>query len=194
VNQKIVDVTENGDEILLEDGRVQAAMIVGAVGSSLDVDWLRGSELLIDGGIVVDENFEAAPGVGAIGDIAKFPLRVAGENELVRIEHWQLAAEQAVALARYWATGDTSAPLIPYFWSDQYGKKIQMLGHPSPSDSVHLVNGSLEEGKWMALYERKNIITGIVALNQPRALMVSKPLLESETSLEVALSLAPWKS
>ncbi len=193
-SQKILDVTENGDEVVMEGGSIPAALIVGAVGSSLDLDWLSGSELQIDGGVLVDEHFEASPGVGAIGDVAKFPLCVGGKTELVRIEHWQLASEQALTLAKYWVTGKASAPLVPYFWSDQYGKKIQMLGHPSPSDSVHLVNGSLEGGKWLALYERNGIITGVITLNQPRALMVSKPLLEQETSLNDALERAPWKS
>jgi len=194
VNQKIVDVTESGDEVLFENGSLKAAMVIGAVGSALDLEWLSGSEVPVDGGVVVNENFEALPNIGAIGDVAKFPLKVAGKIELARIEHWQLAAEQAIALAKYWVTGETGAPLIPYFWSDQYGKKIQMLGHPAPSDDVHLVHGSVEEGKWLALYVRNSIVTGVVTLSQPRALMVSKSFLERETTLEEALELAPWKS
>lgn len=193
-SQKISDVSENGDEVILESGSLAAAMVIGAVGSSLDLAWLADSAVPIDGGVVVDENFEGMPNIGAIGDVAKFPLRVAGQIELVRIEHWQMAAEQAVSLAKYWVTGQTAAPLIPYFWSDQYGKKIQMLGHPAPSDAAHLVNGSIEDGKWLALYERNGFITGVVALSQPRALMVSRPLLERLTKLADALVLAPWNS
>jgi NADPH-dependent 2,4-dienoyl-CoA reductase/sulfur reductase-like enzyme len=109
----------------------------------------------------------------------------------VRIEHWQVAADHAGALARHWMTGEESPRLIPYFWSDQYGKKIQMLGHPSALDDVVRVKDA-GEGQWLALYSHDGVVTGLVALGQPRALMLSKPLLERETTLEQALALAPW--
>ena len=88
-------------------------------------------------------------------------------------------------------TGEESPRLIPYFWSDQYGKKIQMLGHPSALDDVARVKDAGEH-QWLALYTHEGVVTGLVALGQPRALMLSKPLLERETTLEQALDLAPW--
>jgi 3-phenylpropionate/trans-cinnamate dioxygenase ferredoxin reductase subunit len=84
--------------------------------------------------------------------------------------------------------------LVPYFWSDQYGKKIQTLGHARPSDPVLRVSGSPEEGKWVALYSRDDIVTGVIALNHPRALMLSKHLLEKRTSLSEALTQSPWST
>jgi len=84
--------------------------------------------------------------------------------------------------------------LIPYFWSDQYGKKIQLLGHPRANDQVEIVHGSVEEGKWMALYSRDGVVSGVVSLSQPRALMLSKPFLEQRTSLDDALASAPWRA
>jgi NADPH-dependent 2,4-dienoyl-CoA reductase/sulfur reductase-like enzyme len=111
----------------------------------------------------------------------------------VRIEHWQVANDHAKHLAHFLMTGETwAAPMIPYFWSDQYAKKIQVLGHPRASDQVELVNGSIEDRRWLALYSRDDIVTGVVALSQPRALMLSKVLLEQRTSLEGALAEAPW--
>jgi hypothetical protein len=90
-------------------------------------------------------------------------------------------------------TGEGPAELmVPYFWSDQYGKKIQMLGHARPDDDVVRVSGSPEEGKWLALYSRGGVVTGMVTLSQPRALMLSKHLLESPSTLEGALRDAPW--
>jgi hypothetical protein len=90
-------------------------------------------------------------------------------------------------------TGEGAAGLmVPYFWSDQYGKKIQMLGHARPDDDVVRVSGSPEEGKWLAIYSRGGVVTGIVTLSQPRGLMMSKHLLESPSTLEAALVDAPW--
>ena len=69
-----------------------------------------------------------------------------------------------------------------------------MLGHPRVSDRAEIVNGSVEEGKWMALYSRDGVVSGAVSLSQPRALMLTKALLEERTSLEDALVRAPWRA
>jgi NADPH-dependent 2,4-dienoyl-CoA reductase/sulfur reductase-like enzyme len=195
-NQGIRDVVvaDGGARILLADGEaIEASTVLAAVGSTIETEWLVSSGLTIDGGVVVDRNFEAAPHVGAIGDIAKFPLPGVEGDELVRIEHWQVAVEHALELARYWTTNDASTTrMIPYFWSDQMGKKIQLLGHPHPSDEVILVSGSPEELKWVAIYSRNGLVTGVVALSNPRGLTKSRVLLDEVTTLEDALFLAPW--
>ncbi len=49
--------------------------------------------------------------------------------------------------------------VIPYFWSDQYGKKIQMLGHPRPDDDVVKVKDT-GEGQWLGLYSRSGVVIG----------------------------------
>jgi hypothetical protein len=69
-----------------------------------------------------------------------------------------------------------------------------MLGHPRPDDEVQRVSGSDDEGKWLALYSRNGVVSGIVTLNNPRALMLSKPLLEDPVTLANALERAPWAS
>jgi NADPH-dependent 2,4-dienoyl-CoA reductase/sulfur reductase-like enzyme len=189
-----VVVSDRGATILLDDGEaIEASMVLAAVGSAVETDWLASSGLTIDGGVVVDRNFEAAPHVGAIGDIARFPLPGVAGDELVRIEHWQVAVEQAIELAHYWTSNDAiRTRMIPYFWSDQMGKKIQLIGHPHPSDEATLVSGSPEELKWVAIYSRDGLVTGVVALSNPRGLTKSRALLEKVTRLEDALALAPW--
>jgi NADPH-dependent 2,4-dienoyl-CoA reductase/sulfur reductase-like enzyme len=195
-NQRIRDVVvaDGGVTILLDDGEsIEASAVIAAVGSSFETDWLESSGLIIDNGVVVDRNFEAAPHVGAIGDIVKFPLPGVEGDELVRIEHWQVAVEQALELARFWTSDNASTTrMIPYFWSDQMGKKIQLLGHPRASDEVNLVSGSPEELKWVAIYSRRGLVTGVVALSNPRGLTKSRVLLDEITTLEDALALAPW--
>ena len=54
-----------------------------------------------------------------------------------------------------------------------------MLGHPRPSDEVTIVSGSPDDGKWLAHYRRHGVVTGVVALNNARELMLSRPLLET---------------
>jgi 3-phenylpropionate/trans-cinnamate dioxygenase ferredoxin reductase subunit len=196
-NQLVADVKVVGQGFVVEliDGaRVEASLVIAAVGSSLDLAWLEDSGLTLDNGVVVDANLQAAPRVAAIGDVARFQWLGAIGDELVRIEHWQVATDHAAHLAHFWSTGKSLPPTVPYFWSDQYGKKIQMLGHPHPDDDVQIVNGSPNEGKWLALYSRENVVTGAIALSQPRWLMLSKPLLDTRTTLTEALASAPWLS
>ena len=197
-NQRLEDVTtdEAGYHLSFADGTtLDAEAVLAAVGSSLDLEWLRDSGLHLDDGVVVDNDLQAAPGVAAIGDVARFPWSNAAGEELVRIEHWQVATDHAAQLADFWVSGDPeTTSMVPYFWSDQYGKKLQLLGHPHPSDDVLRVSGSPDEGKWLALFSRRGFVTGVVTLSQPRALALSRGLLERPTTLEEALSAAPWSA
>ena len=198
VEQKIGDVTESpgGLRISFDDGTDEevGALIVG-VGVQTNVEWLASSGLILDNGVVVDEHLLASDRVAAIGDVARFAWPNVTGTESVRIEHWEVANGHASALAKYWMTGESLTQLmVPYFWSDQYGKKIQMLGHPRPDDEVQRVSGSDDEGKWLALYSRNGVVSGIVTLSNPRALMLSKPLLEDPVTLVNALERAPWAS
>ncbi len=186
-SQVIRDVSD-GSVVFADGSSLEVAAVVLGVGAEVNTEWLQSSGLVLDGGVVVDEHLLATPTIGALGDVAKFPFK----GELTRIEHWQVATDHAAALSLHWAKGEKAPDMVPYFWSDQYGKKIQMLGHPHPSDDVVKVAGSDEEGRWLALYSRGGVVTGILSLSQPRWLMVSKVLLDEETTLTRAMELQPW--
>ena len=186
-SQVIRDISD-GSVVFADGSSLEVAAVVLGVGAEVNTEWLQSSGLVLDGGVVVDEHLLATPTIGALGDVAKFPFK----GELTRIEHWQVATDHAAALSLHWAKGEKAPDMVPYFWSDQYGKKIQMLGHPHPSDDVVKVAGSDEEGKWLALYSRGGVVTGILSLSQPRWLMVSKVLLDEETTLTRAMELQPW--
>jgi len=195
--QSVHDVTANGARwtVTTADGVLDAGVVVVGAGAVVNTEWLIESGLTLDNGVVVDDHFQAAEGIAALGDVARFIWRHPGGETPVRIEHWQIANDHASALADWWVK-DVEPPLmVPYFWSDQYGKKIQMLGHPSPHDALDLVHGSLEEGRWLALYRNEaGMVSGALSLSQPRWLMLSKTLLETATSWDDALAAAPWSA
>lgn len=172
---------------------LEARAVIAAIGSALDLEWLEGSGLTLDNGVVVDENLEAAPRVAALGDVARFVHTSGLDREHIRVEHWQVAADHAWHLAHRWMD-EVATPAVPYFWSDQYGKKIQMLGHPHPDDEVVMVSGSAGEMKWLSLYVRAHVVTGILALSNPRGLATAKVLLDTPTTIDAANMLAPWAS
>ncbi|MEO6989366.1 MAG: FAD/NAD(P)-binding oxidoreductase [Aquihabitans sp.] len=167
-----VDRIEGSDgpkRVVLTDGSsVDADIVVVGIGVVPNVAWLEGSGLTLDDGIVCDETTSAAPGVVAAGDVARWPNRLFGE--MMRVEHWEHALDMGAAAARRLLTSDHEAEPyspVPWFWSDQYDRKIQMAGRARPDDDVAVVAGSLDDRRFCALYGRDGKVMGALAMNMP---------------------------
>ena len=196
VNQRVLGVepVANAVSITVEgQAPLLADVVMAGVGALPNDEWVASSGIAMNNGIIVDGVGQSSSTIAAIGDVARFPLAGPLGTDQVRIEHWEVASDQAARLAHAWVDGQApTKPLIPYFWSDQYGKKIQMLGHPHPDDHVSLVRGSVDEGKWVALYHRHDVVTGVIGLSQPRAITLARELLDQPTTLGDAWNRAPW--
>jgi NADPH-dependent 2,4-dienoyl-CoA reductase/sulfur reductase-like enzyme len=179
----------------LEDGAVvDGDVVVVGIGVSPAVAWLKDSGLTLDNGVVCDDRLFAADGVVAAGDMARWTWRHDGNAEQIRIEHWQVAAEAGVAAARSLLAGrDDAVPFapVPYFWSDQFGIRFQVLGNPGGNDEVEIVDGSFAEGKFVALFGRAGRLRAVMAIGRPRQLMGFRPLLEAGSSWDAALAHTP---
>jgi 3-phenylpropionate/trans-cinnamate dioxygenase ferredoxin reductase component len=176
----------------LEGGETfPADVVVVGIGVIPATDWLADSGLTVDNGVVCDDRLFAADGIVAAGDIARWQWRRDGGEELIRIEHWQVAAEAGAAAAVGLLAGRADAPAftpVPYFWSDQYGIRLQVLGSPRGSDEIHIVEGSPEEGKFLALFGRDDRLRAVMAIGKPRQLMGFRPLLQQGCSWADALA------
>ena len=111
---------------------MEADVAVVALGAAPNTEWLAGSGLELQPGVVCDATLAArgADGVFCAGDAAAWPHPMAG-GDVIRIEHWTNAAEQGAAAARNLlaAPGERMPyAAVPYFWSDQYDVKIQAVG------------------------------------------------------------------
>lgn len=159
-----------GVRALRGDGRVTGAvlsdgtdldvdLVVVGIGSVPVTDWLDGSGVRVDNGVVCDGvGRTSAPHVWAVGDVAAWEV---SDGRCARLEHWTNAGEQAKVLAGA-LLGSTvaDAARVPYFWSDQYDVKIQALGAVRADDTVHVVR---DDGrKFLAYYERDGRLTGVV--------------------------------
>ncbi|HEY8081652.1 MAG TPA: FAD-dependent oxidoreductase [Acidimicrobiales bacterium] len=183
-----------GPSVVLATGeRFDADVVVMAVGVSPQTAWLEGSGLTVDNGVVTDASLFAADGVLAVGDLARFTWHHGGTTEQVRIEHWEVTAQLALSAAHSLMAGRANAPevsLVPYFWSDQHGRKIQMLGHPSgKTDDSVLVAGSLDEGRFTVLYHRSGRLTAVLGLSSPRNVMICRALVDAGAPLDEGLAL-----
>ena len=177
---------------LTDGSSIPADVVVVGIGVVPNTEWLADSGLTVDDGVVCDAALFAADGVVAAGDLARWELHHDGAAASVRIEHWQVAAEMGVAAARSLLAGRDAAPAftpVPYFWSDQYGVRIQVLGRPGPDDEVAVVDGALAEGRFVALYGRAGRLQGALAISRPRQLMAFRPLLAAGADWATARAL-----
>lgn len=167
---------ERVEELVLADGRRLAcdAVLVG-IGTVPATGWLRGSGLG-DGGVPVDAaGRTAVPGVFAAGDacLGYEPRRGAH----LRTEHWDAAAWQGAAVARAIFGEEPKTPPLPSFWSDQYGVRVQCVGHPQLADEV-AVEGDPAGRDFEALFSRGGIPVAGLAVGRPRAIPAFRKQIE----------------
>jgi NADPH-dependent 2,4-dienoyl-CoA reductase/sulfur reductase-like enzyme len=186
------------DGVRLEGGElVLADVVVVGIGVTPATDWLADSGLELRDGVVCDANLNAAvggtpvPGVFAAGDVARWPNELFDEE--MRVEHWTNAAEQGAHAAGNLVRAAQGEPLqpyapLPFFWSDQFEHRIQFLGRASADDEVRVVAGSVEDGKFLALFGRQGRLHGALGVNAPRWVMPTRKLFMERASWDDALA------
>ena len=157
------------DSVVLSDGtELTADLVVVGIGSRPATEWLDGSGVAVDNGVICDEaGRTTVPNVWALGDVASWRDSTGHQ---VRVEHWSNVADQARVVVPAMLGQDVpSAVVVPYFWSDQYDVKIQCLGEPEATDIVHLIE---DDGrKFLAYYERDGVVVGVVGGGMPGKVM-----------------------
>jgi NADPH-dependent 2,4-dienoyl-CoA reductase/sulfur reductase-like enzyme len=142
--------------VRLSDGsKVKADLVLIGLGVDPATDWLEGSGIRVDRGVVCDATgaAEGSTGVVAAGDVARWwhPLY----RQHLRIEHWDQASRQGVTAARNLLAGPDGAQeydAVPYFWSDQFDVKLQLVGVPIGYDSVEIIEGTTHDHTFVAAY------------------------------------------
>lgn len=174
------------EQVVLGDGtELDADLVVVGIGSHPAVDWLDGSGIELDNGVVCDEVGRAsAPNVWAIGDVAAWRDHI---GDQVRVEHWSNVADQGrVMVAALLGQGSSPLVSVPYFWSDQYDVKIQCLGEPEADDTVHIVE---DDGrKFLAYYERDGVLVGVVGGGMPGKVMKARAKIANHAPITDVLS------
>lgn len=189
---------EGGDgrvqRVVLHDGtHLDADLVVVGIGVTPCTDWLEGSGVELDNGVVCDETlWTGVPGIYAAGDVANWMNPMFGVRQ--RMENWTAAAEQGAAAARNALDPDNAKPYatVPYFWSDWYGSRIQFVGVPD-CDEVQLVDGDLDsdsDARWTALYRRGDRLGGALTVNGQTVIMKYRRLISQGASWVEALDFA----
>jgi 3-phenylpropionate/trans-cinnamate dioxygenase ferredoxin reductase subunit len=108
----------------------------------------------------------------------------------MRVEHWENAQDQGAHAARRLLGHVEPYTPVPWFWSDQYDRKIQLAGRSSADDEVRVVDGSIDERKFVAIYGRAGRVVGVLGMNRPRVVMLYRQLIAEGASWETALEKA----
>jgi NADPH-dependent 2,4-dienoyl-CoA reductase/sulfur reductase-like enzyme len=167
-----------GQRLVLSNGEViDADVVVAGLGAIPNAEWLARSGLVTDGTVHCDAHGRAAPGIWAAGDIATWPDPSSGVAR--RHEHWTSAREQARIVAHDIAgvAGPTWADMVPYVWSDQYGKRIQVLGTPAGTDAVKVVEHDPARLSFLAVYGRAGRLAAVAGCGAAGKLMRYRPKL-----------------
>lgn len=160
------------EAVELSDGRtLPADIVVVGIGAEPATAWLEGSGLPIANGVDCGADLQVIgfPDVFAAGDVAR-PVH-ARYGEPVRIEHWTNANDHAAIVASSILGTPVPRPSLPYVWSDQYGRRIQIIGLPSRGELV-ITRGSVATGDLVAVYaDTDGVLVGALVLDNPRTLM-----------------------
>jgi NADPH-dependent 2,4-dienoyl-CoA reductase/sulfur reductase-like enzyme len=157
------------EAVELTDGtRLPADVVLVGIGAAPNIEWLADSGVALGNGVLTDERGATSiPGVVAVGDCAA-AWSVAAQRH-VRIEHWTHALEQpATAVATLLGTGEPAPTPVPYFWSDQYGARIQFAGSRREGDVTRVLEGDCADRSFLAVYERDGETVAVLGMNQPR--------------------------
>jgi NADPH-dependent 2,4-dienoyl-CoA reductase/sulfur reductase-like enzyme len=186
--------------VTLTDGRrIDAEVVVAGIGVVPNTGWLHGSGLDLSNGVLCDISLRVlmadgtrAEGIYAVGDVARWPnelFPLDGHPETMRVEHWTTAVEMGEHVGRTIASNSHEPfQAIPYFWSDQYGVKIQFLGRGSDADEVRVIDGPDDQGRLLALYRRGDRLSGVLGVSKMKALMGYRAHLAAAATWEEVLA------
>ncbi|MGI9595975.1 MAG: NAD(P)/FAD-dependent oxidoreductase [Acidimicrobiales bacterium] len=183
------------EAVVLGDGSTIAAdLVVVGIGVVPNTEWLARSGLTIDNGVVADETCLAGPGIVVAGDVARWPNTRFGGG-LMRVEQWDNAVEMGMYAGKrllseigHGSAGEEQpepfAP-VPWFWSDQYDRKIQLAG--LTTDRPEVVQGSIDEQRFVQIYlDADDLLAGALCWNRPRQAIVARQMIAAGESGDAA--------
>jgi 3-phenylpropionate/trans-cinnamate dioxygenase ferredoxin reductase subunit len=164
---------------------VEADVVVAALGATPNTEWLRGSGLDTGHGVATDDALTAldttgAPvsGVVAVGDVARVPQPLL-DGAATRVEHWATAVGHSRIAATTLLGGQPpAAAVLPSFWTDQHGLQIRGIGLSGAADTTIVVDGAMEDDRFVVTRTRRGRLVGAVAVNNSPALFRFRSELE----------------
>ncbi len=160
--------------VLCGDNKIDADLVIVGIGIIPNIELAAEAGLTCDNGIVVNDHCQTSdPDIYAIGDCSNHPNPLLKRR--LRLESVPNAMEQARVAVSNMLGGDKVYAAVPWFWSDQYELKLQMVGFSSDGDT-QVVRGDKSTNEFAVFYLKDNAVVAVDAVNSPREFMICKQL------------------
>jgi 3-phenylpropionate/trans-cinnamate dioxygenase ferredoxin reductase subunit len=173
-------------QVLLSGGSsLPADFVVVAIGARPATDWLASSGLDVTDGLRCDERLRVhgAEDVYAAGDVARWPHGLYEGD--VRIEHWTNASEHAAIVAASILGRAAPAPQVPYVWSHQYGRLLQIVGQPRRGSLARMSGGVGDGERFVAVYgDPQDRVVGAVCVDNARAMLACRKAIKRQARID----------
>jgi len=156
---------------------IAAELVVAGLGVKPATGFLAGVERDEHGGLIANASLKIANSLYAAGDVAMFPLR--GDGEKIRVEHWRVAEQQGRIAARAMLGQDAVYDAVPVFWTIQYMKRLDYVGHASGKDEI-TVRGDLGEQSFIAYYLKDGLVKAAAGMNRDADMAAVLALMTSQ--------------
>jgi 3-phenylpropionate/trans-cinnamate dioxygenase ferredoxin reductase subunit len=176
--------TQRVTHVITKGGlRLKCDFVVVGIGIEPAVQFIDGSGIQVDNGVVVDEYCQTnVSGVYAAGDVANHYHPIFKRR--IRVEHWQNAIKQGAAAARNMLGKRVAYDEIHWFWSDQYDANLQYAGFHTKWAQL-VVRGALDSGSYLACYLNDGRIDAAVGLNRAKDVRRVMPLIKSRRVVDL---------
>ena len=163
---------------------IPADVVVIGVGIVPEVELAASAGIRCDDGVVVDERCAtSAAHVHAVGDCTRHPNPILGRT--LRLESVHNALEQARTAASNIAGTPARYEQVPWFWSDQFDLKLQMVGMSQGYDAV-VRRGSMDADDFAMFYLKEGVLIAVDAVNRPREFMACRKLVPQRPRIDPA--------
>jgi len=164
---------------------VKADTVIIGAGVIPDADLASEAGIDTNNGILVDEygqtNFEK---IYACGDCTNHPNKILNKN--LRLESVHNAMEQSKTVAFNILNNPLEYSQVPWFWSDQYDHKLQIVGLSGEHDTVTM-RGEMSDNKFMLFYTKNSELLAVDSINNPKEFLISRKLMEKKVKIDVEM-------
>ena len=161
---------------------IPADVVVIGIGVVPDVRLATSAGIRCDDGILVDERCATSAGhVYAVGDCTRHPNPILGRR--LRLESVHNALEQAKTAAANIAGTPTRYEQVPWFWSDQFDLKLQMVGVSEGYDTI-VRRGTMDADDFAMFYLKDGVLIAVDAVNRPREFMACRKLVPQRPRID----------
>ena len=184
-NTSLETINEVSDslEVVCSDGtEVKADSVLIGAGVVPNIELAEEAGINCDNGIIVNEfgqtNFK---NIYACGDCTNHPNKILNKN--LRLESVHNAMEQAKTVASSLMNNPMEYNQVPWFWSDQYDHKLQIVGLSGDHDMVTM-RGNTNDAKFMLFYTKDEELIAVDAINNPKEFLISRKLVANKVKIK----------